>query len=72
MSLRKVYPETSVSAARTALKVHNYLVKNKVSVLPQPPYSPGLAPCDFYLFPKLKIVMEGQCSDDVDVIKQKN
>ena len=57
--------------AHTALKVRNYLAKNKVSVLPQPPYSPDLAPCDFYLFPKLKIVMKGQCYDDVDAIKQK-
>ena len=54
--------------AHTALKVRNYLAKNKVSVLPPPPYSPDLAPCDFYLFPKLKIVMKGQYYNDVDAI----
>ena len=42
-----------------------------VSVLPQPPYSPDMAPYDFYLFPKLKILMKGQCYNDVDAIKQK-
>ena len=57
--------------AHTAWKVRNYLAKNKVSVLPQPPYSADLAPCNFYLFPKLKIVMKGQCYDDVDAIQQK-
>ena len=25
-----------------------------VKTVPQPPYSPDLAPCDFYLFPKLR------------------
>ena len=25
-----------------------------IKTVPQPPYSPGLAPCDFCLFPKLR------------------
>ena len=25
-----------------------------IKTVPQPPYSPELAPCDFWLFPKLK------------------
>ena len=25
-----------------------------IKTLPHPPYSPDLAPCDFYLFPKLR------------------
>ena len=25
-----------------------------IKTVPQPPYSPDLAPCDFWLFPKLK------------------
>ena len=25
-----------------------------IKTLPQPPYSPNLAPCDFWLFPKLR------------------
>ena len=28
-----------------------------------PPYSPDLAPCDFFLFPKLKTHLEGQFWD---------
>ena len=28
-------------------------------VLNHPPYSPDLAPCDFFLFPKLKKMMKG-------------
>ena len=26
-----------------------------IKTLPQPPYSPALAPCDFWLFPKLRV-----------------
>jgi len=29
-------------------------------LLEQPPYSPDLAPSDFYLFPKLKLFLAGQ------------
>ena len=29
-------------------------------VCPQPPYSPDLAPCDFWLFPKVKMTMKGK------------
>ena len=25
-----------------------------INIVPQPPYSPDLAPCDFWLFPKLR------------------
>ena len=25
-----------------------------IKTVPQPPYSPDVAPCDFYLFPKLR------------------
>jgi hypothetical protein len=30
-----------------------------------PPYSPDLAPCDFWLFPKLKNALKGQRFADV-------
>jgi hypothetical protein len=31
-----------------------------ITVCPHPPYSPDLAPCDFWLFPKLKMTMKGK------------
>ena len=27
--------------------IHNYLTKMDIKTVPHPPYSPGLAPCDF-------------------------
>jgi hypothetical protein len=33
-----------------------------------PPYSPDLAPCDFFMFPKCKLVLHGQHLGDVATI----
>jgi [histone H3]-lysine36 N-dimethyltransferase SETMAR len=47
-------PHTSqkTQAALQHLRFHD--------ILPHPPYSPDLAPCDFFLFPKLKEHLKGQ------------
>ena len=37
-----------------SLLVKQYLAKHGVTTLEHPPYSPDLAPCDFYLFPRIK------------------
>ena len=34
--------------------VTNYLTKIGIKTVAHPPYSPDLAPCDFWLFPKLR------------------
>ncbi|KAI5490547.1 Mariner transposase [Trichomonas vaginalis G3] len=41
-------------------KVMNYLVENNVKVVPNPIYSPDIAPSDFYLFGTLKKRAEGR------------
>ena len=35
--------------------VTDYLTKIGIKTVPQPPCSPDLAPCDFWLFPKLRV-----------------
>ena len=45
--------------AHTALSIREFLAKKSIPGLPHPPYSPDLAPCDFYLFPKLKLKLKG-------------
>ena len=37
-----------------SILVTDYLTKMNIETVPQPPYSPDLAPCDFCLFPKLR------------------
>jgi transposase len=38
-------------------------------VAPQPPYSPDLSPCDFFLFPKLKNHLKGNHFGTVENIQ---
>jgi hypothetical protein len=40
-----------------------------VSVTDHPPYSPDLAAADFWLFPKLEIVLKEKCFSDLEDIK---
>jgi hypothetical protein len=35
------------------------LAQKNIPVVSHPPYSPDLAPCDFILFPKIKIKLKG-------------
>ena len=37
--------------------------------MPQPPYSPVMAPCDFFLFPKIKRTLKGRRFTAIDDIK---
>jgi hypothetical protein len=48
---------------------HQFLAKNKIGVIPHPPYSPDLAPCDFFLFPKLKLKLKGCWFDTIEEIQ---
>jgi hypothetical protein len=40
-----------------------------MTVVPHPPYSPDLAPSDFFLFPKLKMKFKGRRFQMVDEIQ---
>jgi hypothetical protein len=42
-----------------ALSVRELLTKHSIPVVPHPPYSPDLAPCDFFLFSRLKSILKG-------------
>jgi len=45
--------------AHTALLIRGFLAKKSIPVLPHPPYSPDPAPCNIYLFLKLKSKLKG-------------
>ena len=56
--------------------VHNsildtdYLTKMGINTVPRPPYSPDLAPCDFWLFPKLKEKLRGCRYETIEEMKE--
>ena len=44
--------------AHSAHVIHAFLAKNSMSLVRQAPYSPDLAPFDFWLFPKRKTILK--------------
>ena len=56
--------------------VHNsilftdYLAKMGIKTVSLPPYSPDLAPCDFWLFPKLKEKLRGCRYETIEEMKE--
>ena len=49
--------------------IREFLPKDNIAVLEQPPYSADLAPYDFFLFPKLKKVIKGTRFQDSEATK---
>ena len=44
--------------AHRAVTTNGFLAKHNILSLPHPPYSPDLAPCNFFLFPQLKKIVK--------------
>jgi hypothetical protein len=40
-----------------------------MAVITHPPYSPDLAPCDFFLFPKMKLKLKERQFDTIEEIQ---
>ena len=58
-----------IDPAHNALGIWEFLAKNNIAVLDQPPYSPDLAPCNFFLSFKLKEVINGNRFQSSEAIK---
>ena len=56
--------------AHTALSICQFFAERNIATLVHSPYSPNLAPCDFFLFPKIKSVLKGTHFSDIDSIKK--
>ncbi|GFX97844.1 putative mariner transposase [Trichonephila clavipes] len=57
--------------AHNALSVKRYLADKRTPVLEHAPYSPDLAPCDFFFFPKIKSALKGTRFESMEAVKQK-
>jgi len=55
--------------AHTSLVTREFLTKNNVTTVPHPAYSPDLAPCDFYVFPKMKLRLKGRRFVSIEEIR---
>ena len=48
----------------------SFLVKHQITQVTQPLYSPDLAPCNFWVFPKLKSPLKGKRFQTIDEIQE--
>jgi len=53
-----------------ALETREFLAHNSIITLSHPPYSPDLAPCNFFLFPKMKLQLKGRRFDTVEIQRE--
>jgi transposase len=49
-----------------ALVMREFLAHSSIMTYLHPPYSPDLAPCDFFLYPKMKLQLKGRHFDRVE------
>jgi hypothetical protein len=56
----------------TASSVQKFLAPENMLVVPHPPYSPDLAPCDFFLFPRMKSQLKWCNFQDVTEIQEQS
>ena len=56
--------------SHTCSTVTEYLTINGITTIPQPPYSPDLAPADFFLFPKVKSSLKGHNHGTLSAVKE--
>jgi hypothetical protein len=54
----------------TAVSINDFLAEKSMPVVPQPPFSPDLSPCDFFLFPRLKNHLKGRHIGTFDNIQK--
>ena len=53
----------------TSLPVRQFLSNKNITVCPHSPYSLDLAPCNFWLFSKVKMTMKGKCFESIQDIE---
>jgi hypothetical protein len=55
--------------SHTFVLTQHFLAKYEMAVIPNPPYYSDLAPCDLFLFPKMKLKPKGRRFDIVKEIQ---
>ncbi|GBO16208.1 hypothetical protein AVEN_59024-1 [Araneus ventricosus] len=54
-----------------SLLVSNYQSKHNIPVLPQPVYSPDLAPCEFFPFHRMQNLLKGQQFSSSETVQRR-
>jgi hypothetical protein len=54
------------------MKTTEFVTNSNMVIVPHPPYSLGLAPCDFTLLPKVKMKLKGRRFETVSDIQRES
>jgi hypothetical protein len=54
---------------RASVFTKQFLAKHQMAIIPYPPYAPNLAPCEFFLFPKMKLKLKEHRLDITEEIQ---
>ena len=57
-------------SAHASRLLQGFLAKHQITQVAQPPYSPDLVPCNFWLFPKLKSPLKGKRFQTISEIQE--
>jgi hypothetical protein len=60
------------ASSQRALVTCEFLTNNSIITLPHLPYLPDLAPCNFFLFLKMKLQLKCRCFDRVEDIHRES
>jgi hypothetical protein len=55
--------------SHTSALTQLFLAKYEMAVIPHPPHSPDLTPCDFFLLPKMELNFKGRRFDSIEEIQ---
>ena len=69
LSTRQLVSSSRQYTGSTDSFCKEFLARKQVCVLHHLPYSPDLSPCDYFLFPKLKLPMKGRLIEDIQDIQ---
>ena len=61
---------TTMHPAHASHLMQSFLVKHQITQVTQPHFSPDLAPCNFWLFPKLKSPLKGKRFQIINEIQE--
>jgi len=69
LNMRPVSAKFDNAPCHTSLLARQFMSNKHITVCPHPPYSPDLAPSDFWLFPKVKMTTKGKRFESIQDIE---
>jgi len=69
LNMRRVSEKFDSAPCHTSFLIRQFLSNKNILVCPHPPYSPDLAPYDFWLFPKVKMTKKGKRFESIQDIE---